>query len=82
MLRYLDGDEDAPNQPFKGWNCSTILGTLLQFQVLVQDSVKSSELFSVLDAGDNRCELEKLDEKAGDSVPDHSFDTMRFPKKA
>ena len=82
MLKYLEGDEDAPNHGLMGLSRSTILDTLLQIHVLVQDFVKSRERFGGLVADDNSCELEILDENAGDRVSDLLFDRMRFLKKA
>ena len=60
---------------------STILDTLIQIQVLVQDFVKSRERFGGLVADYSGCELEMLDENAGDRVWDHLFDRMQFLKK-
>lgn len=64
-----------------GLSHSTILDTLLQIQVLVQDFAKSREQFGSLVADDSSCELEMLEENAGD-ISEHLFDRMQFLKKA
>ena len=65
-----------------GLSRSTILDTLLQIQVLVQDFAKSREQFGSLVSDDSSHELEMLEENAGDKVSMHLFDRMRFLKKA
>lgn len=82
LLRYLEQDEVLPNHGLMGLSRGTILDTLLQIQVLVQDFVNCREQFSGLVADDGDCELEILHEETGDGVPDHFLDRMRFLKKA
>ena len=61
---------------------STILDTLLQIEILVQDFVKRREQISVLVADNSHCELQSVHDNAGDELPGHFFDRMRFLKKA
>ena len=65
-----------------GLSRSTILDTLLQIQVLVQDFAKSREQFGSLVSDDSSYELEMLEENAGDRISEHLFGKMRFMKKA
>ena len=65
-----------------GLSRSTILDTLLQIQVLVQDFAKSREQFGSLVSDDSSYDVEMLEENAGERVSDHLFDKMRFLKKA
>ena len=82
LLRYLEGDEDVPDDGLMRLSRNTVLDTLRQIQVLVQDFIKCREQFGGLVADDGDCELETLDEHAGDGLPDHFFDRMRFRKKS
>ena len=71
-----------PNHGLTGLSRSTILDTLLQIQVLVQNFIKCREQFGGLAAEDDvNCELEPLDENARDGV-DQFFHRMGFLKKA
>ena len=65
-----------------GLSRSTILDTLLQIQVLVQDFVKSRDRFGGLVADYSSYEMGILDENSGDRVWDHLFERVQFLKKA
>lgn len=71
-----------PNHRLMGLSSSTILDTLLQIEILVEDFVKCREQFGALVADNSHCELESLHENASEELPAHSFDRMRFLKKA
>lgn len=85
LLKFLERDEVVPHHGLMGLSRTTILDTLLQIQVLVQDFIKCREQFGGLVADDGNTAMETLDESAGDGtngVQEHFLDRMRFLKRA